>query len=632
MIENSKQSTRSADGRRTLLGSLGLISLLGCFPPVISAADDWLLDCEQTQYGNPAEAVETASGLLERLDSEADGPSWQIALLCRALAHATLGQRAPAHGDLDRFQAMPAIDLPPEDRIRLMRIQASTWQTLGQTDPAIEMLAAALRLAEQNELASVEIELLTNLGVLMGQVQLHDRSIGHLERALRKAEALDDQRRLLIVRYNLGQAYRASGRLADAAPVLAGLIEPLEAPGMEMRLSALLSSLGWIHLGLDDLEQADAYLSRSQRLQEDFDNPAEQSTLLNGMAELRLRQGRLDEAERLADQSLALARGLGDQHALQSAISAKVDVLEAAGRTAEALSLHRERADLSERFLRSQHASRIAELEAELGLERQTRELAALRQSQDLQSLTLQRQQLLILLIVVFVLIIVAALLWQRRVNRRLRRLSRTDPLTGLLNRHALTEALERSHVIARDSRWVVYLMDVDHFKQINDEFGHEVGDRVLIRLARELESMIKRRDGQVARWGGEEFVCLLPAASAEQAVALACELLDTVRAMCVPVRARAPLSVSASLGFVPLLGRKKDGSRAWQPAMRLADELLYRCKSEGRDQGQGIWAVGEDEVLPKSLVAALEDNGRFALLHARPAGAVMKADNDGVH
>lgn len=618
MIEISKHSMRLGERTGWVRGSL-VLSLLACYPLVISAADDWLLDCEQTQYGNPAEAVETASGLLESLDSDTEGPSWRIALLCRALAHATLGQRTDAFGDLDRLKSAPDIDLPPENRIRLMRIEASTWQTLGQTDPAIEMLAAALRLAESQELPSLEIELLTNLGVLMGQVQLHDRSISHLERALAKAEALADQRRLLVVRYNLGQAYRAAGQPENAAAVLVRLVEPLEASGMEMRLAALLSSLGWIHIELEDYEQADAYLSRSERLQENFNNPAERSTLLNGMAELRLQQGRLDEALSLAEESVAMARGLGDQRALQSAIKGKVDSLEAAGRHAEALILHRERSELSEQFLRDQQASRIAELEADLGLERQARELAALRQSQDLQALTLQRQQLVIVLIAVLVFIIVVALLWQRRLTRRLRQLSRTDPLTGLLNRHALTESLERSHGGIPGGYWVVYLMDVDHFKTINDAFGHEVGDRVLVRLASELKTLMARWNGQVARWGGEEFLCLLPVASADQAVERAHELLKVVVAMQVPARAGPPLTTSASLGFVPMLGGATDQAGPWQQSVRLADELLYRCKSEGRNRAQGLWPTGEVDQLPSNLASALGQDDRFRLLRANP-------------
>jgi diguanylate cyclase (GGDEF)-like protein len=153
----------------------------------------------------------------------------------------------------------------------------------------------------------------------------------------------------------------------------------------------------------------------------------------------------------------------------------------------------------------------------------------------------------------------------------RLRRLAETDPLTSVSNRHALEHALPE--VSAK--RVAVAMIDVDHFKRINDTHGHAKGDEVLREVARELRATV-RTDDHVLRMGGEEFLVVLPLASAAVASALAEEIRTNVSAR---VRAGED-SVSLSIGVaVRLPGETR------QELLRRADEALYEAKRLGRDR-----------------------------------------------
>ncbi|KXX64506.1 hypothetical protein AY586_02750 [Marichromatium gracile] len=159
----------------------------------------------------------------------------------------------------------------------------------------------------------------------------------------------------------------------------------------------------------------------------------------------------------------------------------------------------------------------------------------------------------------------------------RVRILSMTDPLTGLWNRTMFDEML--AHEIATTQRhqrcFSLILLDIDHFKHINDTLGHDVGDTILRELAQLLSTRRRASDG-LARWGGEEFALILPDTSRQQAEQLACDLLETIRAHRFPHAER----VTASLGvgtFCP------GNDRA--TFFRAIDQALYRAKRQGRDR-----------------------------------------------
>ncbi|GIX32531.1 MAG: hypothetical protein KatS3mg125_0487 [Lysobacterales bacterium] len=152
---------------------------------------------------------------------------------------------------------------------------------------------------------------------------------------------------------------------------------------------------------------------------------------------------------------------------------------------------------------------------------------------------------------------------------------SRTDPLTGVRNRRDLPLWLAESGHSA-----VGYaLLDIDHFKQINDRHGHEAGDRVLSEFARRLARRFGDR-ARVLRWGGEEFLLAWPYASGERLKSELGAFLSELRAASIALGDGIAISIRCSVGAVPA-----EHGRTWQQAIVLADEALYEAKRAGRDR-----------------------------------------------
>ena len=171
--------------------------------------------------------------------------------------------------------------------------------------------------------------------------------------------------------------------------------------------------------------------------------------------------------------------------------------------------------------------------------------------------------------------------------------LATKDPLTGINNRLGLDQAAARHMAVASENGTPLSLMllDIDHFKRINDEHGHHAGDLALNAVARRIEMAL--RDSDTAfRVGGEEFLVLLPGASLQQAGHVAERLRQKISATSIPAM-QQELWLTASLGVVEW----RIGRESWQQCMQRVDRALYQAKREGRDRV----AVGENDAGPQA-------------------------------
>lgn len=179
--------------------------------------------------------------------------------------------------------------------------------------------------------------------------------------------------------------------------------------------------------------------------------------------------------------------------------------------------------------------------------------------------------------------------------------LSLKDPLTGLGNRRHFTSVLERTiDGVARSGDPALLLMlDVDHFKRVNDTYGHQVGDQVLRAIGRAIASCVRPMDS-VARYGGEEFAVVLPNCHTSYGATVAERIRATVESLSVPVSPSLTLKVTASVGGAYAPEWVRSTTALWTER---ADLQLYRAKSEGRnrvclDQQQEIYVSAEEKNL----------------------------------
>ncbi|MEW6638497.1 MAG: GGDEF domain-containing protein, partial [Actinomycetota bacterium] len=169
------------------------------------------------------------------------------------------------------------------------------------------------------------------------------------------------------------------------------------------------------------------------------------------------------------------------------------------------------------------------------------------------------------------------------QLNAELFEQARRDPLTDLGNRLLLNESLEE--IMAQSERYArrycAILFDVDHFKSYNDLYGHLAGDEVIKRVALAATENFRKADS-VYRFGGEEFLALLPEQSLESAVVAAERLRLRVQELAIPHEGNDPPGVvTVSLGIAEL---RTGAQKAAQTLLKEADEALYRAKNSGRN------------------------------------------------
>jgi two-component system cell cycle response regulator len=170
-------------------------------------------------------------------------------------------------------------------------------------------------------------------------------------------------------------------------------------------------------------------------------------------------------------------------------------------------------------------------------------------------------------------------------LERRIIRMANTDFLTGILNRRAFMERMEAEVNRSRREHesFSVILMDIDHFKKVNDSYGHQAGDKVLERLACELSKNIRSYDF-VGRYGGEEFIMCLPDTGTE----LSLQIAERMRAKIEELRIspqgdkESLVQVTASFGVASFLLETETGV---DPVIKRADDALYMAKSGGRNR-----------------------------------------------
>ncbi|MBV9971107.1 MAG: GGDEF domain-containing protein, partial [Xanthobacteraceae bacterium] len=167
------------------------------------------------------------------------------------------------------------------------------------------------------------------------------------------------------------------------------------------------------------------------------------------------------------------------------------------------------------------------------------------------------------------------------RARRELASISQTDQLTGLFNRRGFNEAATDALGVAeRDGvAAAVFMCDIDHFKSINDRFGHEIGDHVLAAFADVLRRFAVRHGAVVGRYGGEEFAAVMVGISRVHAARCAEDIRQACREATI-LDGKTPLPVTISIGFTVATGPFDLASM-----MRIADSALYAAKRGGRDR-----------------------------------------------
>ena len=192
------------------------------------------------------------------------------------------------------------------------------------------------------------------------------------------------------------------------------------------------------------------------------------------------------------------------------------------------------------------------------------------------------------------------------QLNRELNDHARRDPLTRLRNRRAFVDKMTdraESMPLNRTATDCISLVNIDHFRLVNDRLGHDVGDAVLAEIGRRLHQVVRDSD-MLVRWGGEEFLVFSPDAHPQQMRKMLERVMGAVGATPVQVGEHSiPVTISVGLAYLPFAGIP-ESTFDWQKVVSLADKALHLAKQQGRNRAVAVAGLSGDE---DAVMAALE-------------------------
>jgi diguanylate cyclase (GGDEF)-like protein len=528
--------------------------------------------------------------VVQRLDAIAragDVSAVRAGRFARAYSARQHSQFATAEAELKGIDMNSIVS--DTERYRVVTLRGHVLRILGQDEAALPFLEQALDLGNKMQDDRRTLHAMLSLARIYTDSGNFDRAMVQLKTARSLATRLGDEAALVETDEREADiADRRGDRIEERRASLAGL-EHAKRSGSSKWIELALLNLGDSYLKTRDFAESLKYSKQALPIMLRTNQRDDvQITLFNeGLAYIGL--GSIKAGQKLAEAAINEALAGSDLLDAKELLREYADALEHAGYLMMAIQVYHRYDEISEKFMTNTRQRAFLELSAQFDDERKARELELLRRDNALKVSEMRGQRLLqqlVLALALFIAVICAALVWAfarvSKANERLRFSSEHDPLTGLSNRRYFNEC-----VLAVDGGrpvgGCVLLADLDHFKRINDTFGHPAGDAVLAAMSQRLASALREND-KLVRWGGEEFLAVLGPMSPAQADLTAERLLQAVRGE--PVLWNGQLiRCTISIGYAnfPMPGSATDISL--DSAISLVDKALYEAKRRGRDR-----------------------------------------------
>jgi len=475
-----------------------------------------------------------------------------------------LAERGALADALEQFQQVHALLAdggPVAERIRTINAIANTHVFLEDFARARDYYRQALRLARDSQDRQREATILGNLALAVAELDGPAAGLSLHRQALALAREIGASGIEHQQLANMCSRYVEVGELGQAEATCRDAIAALAQAGSRRLEAGARMSLGDLHVARGELEAAEQAYN----------------------AAMELAAGRVSSVEEPLLEKLA-------------------GLYRDAGRPAEEAAALRRLMALRETLAERRQRERLEELEMRYQVDSKQREIEMLQLDASLSDAQLRLRNLLLAgAIVALVLMSLLALVSWRALNTRRRlehqlsernsrleqaistisRLARHDELTGLYNRRAFLERAETEMLRSRrqNDPICIAIGDIDHFKDLNDQHGHAVGDQVLLAVARRMKDLLRGVD-VVCRWGGEEFVFLLPGVDLDPATTALERLRRKLAERPVPTAAGA-FQVTLTFGVARV-------AKDLHAALQQADRAMYRGKQAGRNRVMG--------------------------------------------
>ncbi|MBZ2209238.1 tetratricopeptide repeat-containing diguanylate cyclase [Massilia soli] len=530
-------------------------------------------------------------------------------LLSKAYVASRKNQNELAHQLIWEAERMAGGTADMPLRVEAAITSGAAYAEEGNLPAALGKLQEAVALARSHGAPIPQVMALNALASQYGRLKEYDKGFEALAEASTIAVKTNSPGRMATLKnteYGLaletGQADRALNALLEALALQRRI-------GAETMIVGSLVDLSDNYLKRQDFNRAASYARQAITAANKVHSDGDEAIARINLGQAHLGRGQLAEGKREFDIGLAYFEQSGDKPELRTVLQEYGEALERAGDMAGAVAAyHRERAIADDLFKDSRQKA-LLELQAKYETEKKQRQIALLSRENQLKTTEIDNRRLqqrvwwLLALVFAMAAVIVGTLYRKVRSanarleekNQELKQQSSRDPLTGLYNRRHFQEFM-RNHVhteqrgsgtSGEEVIGAIFLLDVDHFKHVNDRHGHAAGDMVLKMISDHLRVILRETD-MIVRWGGEEFLAFLPAIPRSGVDEIAARLLAGVAAQDI-VYQGSTIPVRVSVGYAPFPLKPGSAELSWERAVNLVDMALYLAKAHGRNRAYGV-------------------------------------------
>lgn len=490
------------------------------------------------------------------------------------------------------------------------RALGSAQLALGKFEPALDSYLKGLQFADQQTRLAKQARLraLNGLSLVYGAMKNHEKALAVITEAIVLAQELDSRKMLARLYLNQGGEFAELGRNKDYADANDRALKVSRESGLVRVEATILNNMGDGYLRVHNYPKAEILARQALVKYRELDDRSGLVSAQTNIGFALMGQGRV--AQGVVEVRIALknAHDTGAMADEENILGELGRMYEQLGMYSDAVSTIREQQTLSEQLFKSDREKSVATLQEQFDAVQRQKQIELLARENSLKDATIsnQRLQQIITLLGAIVTVMggVFVFLLYRRVrktNQKLREANKQlefhavrDPLTGLFNRRSFFELMNKralnSNGVRRedDNPDGMMILDIDHFKHINDTLGHAGGDAVLIEIAKRLRSTVRDTD-MVMRWGGEEFLVFSPKANAGHLKNLAQRVLNVIGKEPIAVGDKM-MTITVTGGFLSLpFSGLSELDCNWEKAMQIADMALYLGKANGRNRAYGL-------------------------------------------
>lgn len=570
--------------------------------------------------------IDKAREIQKKLEAFASERNCEV---CEAGALIVRGYAAARSNNIPELELVVNQLTPSQDApliyLQHLELKAYAYNSQSMIPEVIEVALEAAELAESLNRPSDHIRALNYL--VLANIHRRDleRAMSLATEAYGKAKQINDIEQVINTRSNQGWIYALQGDYEKQAECLKEVLELTEKHTTD-KIQALTVRVNLSHnyLEQEKFEQVIEYADQAIELADEIEHKVGRAVAMHNKAAAIALSTDKEGGIALLKEAIVLAEQQNSKSYALDMYRSLAKLYEEFDEHKNAVESYKKIIELESEIIKSEREDAVQAMQEQYETEKKNREIERLSLEKVAADAEIAeknaRQKLWIALAVVFVLVTIILVQWLRTSRKRNKDLTDDnvqlteqtdrDPLTGAYNRRFLQKTMQQLHQklqnINRPGRaddiMGIILLDVDFFKKVNDTYGHAVGDAVLLEMTKRFRKLLRERD-MVVRWGGEEFVLLLPNINGAL-----CNVADRVIKKIGKETFNfegQQLRITISAGCVTWPAFEE---QSWEDALHLADMAAYLSKSSGRNRATCITKIDKDadkKELAKDLLEA---------------------------